>query len=34
MRSPPMQDEALIDALNNASSLELYQLDWPRSSSG
>jgi hypothetical protein len=26
MRSPPMQDAALIDALNNATSLELYQL--------
>lgn len=25
-RTPPMQDEALIDALNKASSLELYQL--------
>ena len=26
MRTPPMQDKALIDALNHASSLELYQL--------
>lgn len=26
MRTPPMQDAALIDALNNATSLELYQL--------
>jgi len=25
-RMPPMQDAALIDALNNATSLELYQL--------
>ena len=25
-RTPPMQDAALIDALNNATSLELYQL--------
>lgn len=26
MRTPPMQDATLIDALNNATSLELYQL--------
>jgi hypothetical protein len=26
MRTPPMQDAALIDSLNNATSLELYQL--------
>jgi hypothetical protein len=26
MRTPPMQDAALIDALNKATSLELYQL--------
>jgi hypothetical protein len=25
MRTPPMQDAALIDALNNATNLELYQ---------
>jgi len=25
-RTPPMQDAALIEALNNATSLELYQL--------
>lgn len=26
MRAPPMRDAALIEALNNATSLELYQL--------
>ena len=26
MHAPPMQDAALIDALNKATSLELYQL--------
>jgi len=26
MRTPPMQDAALIEALSNATSLELYQL--------
>jgi len=31
MRTPPMQDATLIEALSNATSLELYQCICPRS---